>query len=84
MKKYQQRSQSAGHPFLGAGCACPSERYFVLTKIGTGAVDANNNHDDFFSGSKGAGVTDGVRVWAFCLEGGEYSISAFDVLGEGW
>ena len=68
----------------GAGCACIVERYFVLTNVGTGEAVDLEDPTGRISGSKGSGVADGKRVWAFCLEGGEYSISAFDVLGEGW
>ena len=55
-----------------------------MTNVGTGeAVDVDDPIDRI-TGSKGTGIADGTRVWAFCLESGEYIITAFDVLGEGW
>ena len=55
-----------------------------MTNVGTGeAVDVNDERD-IISGSRGFGVTDAKIVWPFCLESGEYSITAFDGLGEGW
>jgi len=56
----------------------------VLTNVETGeAVDMNDPAALNF-GPKGTGAADAKRVWAFCLEGGVYSITAFDELGEGW
>ena len=70
----------------GAGCACSRyvERYFVLTNVVTGEAKDVDDPVNRISGSKGTGVADGIRVWQFCLESGEYSIVAFDLLGEGW
>ena len=60
------------------------ERYFVLTEVSTRQEVDLTDPLGLTSGSKGIGIADGVRVWFFCLEVGEYSIAAFDVLGEGW
>ena len=60
------------------------ERYFVLTEVATRQEVDLTDPLSLRSGSKGTGIADGVRVWTFCLEGGDYSIAAFDVLGEGW
>ena len=55
----------------------------MLTNVETGeAVDMNDPAALNF-GPKGTGAADAKRVWAFCLEGGVYSITAFDELGEG-
>ena len=56
----------------------------MLTNVGTGEAVDVNDPDPLNFGSKGTGIADGMHVWAFCLEGGEYSITAFDLLGEGW
>ena len=55
-----------------------------MTKVGTGEAVEVEDPTGRISGSKGTGIVDGLRVWPFCLEAGEYSLTTFDVLGEGW
>ena len=56
----------------------------MLTNVRTGEAVEMDDPMDQVIGSKGTAAADAKRVWPFCLEGGDYSVAAFDVLGEGW